>query len=414
MAPTRLFQLFATAFAFASTLLVAAPAGAFDTPPAANAEASPEASARLPRPRVQAALKDYRRWLDVIAQRHDVAGLATAVVQGDKVLFEHTVGYADVASGQPVTPHTVFRLASLSKAFATAVTGLLVDDGRLHWNTRLVDVLPYFKLKDADGAEHATVGDILGQRLGLPRNTYDNLLEDEVPYEELVRKLDEVDLSCAVGKCYGYQNVAFSMIQDVLFARTGQFFYQLVDKRLFYPLGLVDASYGLAGLESSKSWARPHSRAGRGWKPFEPNEIYYRIAPAAGVNASIRDMEKWLIAQMGGRPDVLPPNLLEVLHAPGVVTPGELHATAWRQRRLTAAHYALGWRVYRYADQTLLFHAGAVAGYRTVIAFLPKYRIGLVILVNSTGPMAGQLIPMVLDDLLGLPHVDWAGIDRKR
>lgn len=414
MASTRPFQTFAALLAFAFALPAAAPAGAADTPPAASAATRSEAATRLPQSRVQATVKDYRRWLDVIAQRQDVAGLATAVVQGDKVLFEHTVGYADAATKQPITPHTVFRLASLSKAFATAAAGLLVDDGRLHWNTRLVDVLPYFKLKDAEGAEHATVGDILGQRLGLPRNTYDNLLEDEVSYEELVRKLDEVDLSCAVGKCYGYQNVAFSMIQDVLFARTGHFFYQLVDKRLFYPLGLTDASYGLAGLESSKSWARPHSRAGHGWKPFVPNEIYYRIAPAAGVNASIRDMEKWLIAQMGGRPDVLPPKLLEELHAPGVATPGELHATNWRQRRLSAAHYALGWRVYRYADQTVLFHAGAVAGYRTAIAFLPKYQIGVVILVNSTGPVAGQLIPMVLDDLLGLPHVDWAGIERKR
>lgn len=408
MPSRRLFLPIAAILTFGFASLQAAPIGA-----KASAAGTAEPTATLPPARLKATLKDYKRWLDIIAAHGDVAGLATAVVQDDKVVFERTVGYANAATKQAITPHTVFRLASLSKAFATAVTGLLVEDGRLHWDTRLVDVLPYFKLKDTQAAEHATVADILGQRIGLPRNTYDNLLEDEVPYEELVRKLDEVDMSCGVGKCYGYQNVAFSMIQDVLFARTGQFFYQLVDKRVFYPLGLSDASYGLAGLESSKSWARPHSRSHHGWKPFEPNEIYYKIAPAAGVNASIRDMEKWLIAQMGGRPDVLSKKLLETLHAPGVSTPSELHATDWRKRRLTSAHYALGWRVYEYGGQTLLFHAGAVAGYRTVIAFLPKYRVGVVLLCNSTGPTAGRLIPMVLDDLLGLPHVDWAGIEAK-
>lgn len=402
-----LFLLFAAAFALAGTPVQAMPGA----PVVAPADAVPNRSGQLPPARVQAALAHYRHWLATIAERNDVAGLATAVVLDDKVVFEHTIGYANAATRQPIVPDTVFRLASLSKAFATAVTGLVVSGGRLDWDTRLVDVLPYFKLKDTAGTQHATVGDILGQRLGLPRNTYDNMLEGDVPYEELVRKLDEVDLSCGVGQCYGYQNVAFSMIGDILFARTGNFFYRLVDKRLFHPLGMSGASYGRAALESSASWARPHHRAKHDWVPFEPNETYYRVAPAAGVNASIRDMEKWLIAQMGGRPDVLPAALLEVMHAPAIATPGELHATPWRRKRLTDAHYALGWRVYEYGGETLVFHAGAVAGYRTMIGFFPKYRVGVVTLWNSTGPTAGGLMPMLFDDLIGLPHVDWAGVE---
>ncbi|MEO5812489.1 MAG: serine hydrolase domain-containing protein [Rhodanobacter sp.] len=399
--------LLAVAFPLASMPAQGTPAAAA-TPAATTARAVP---ATLPPARVHAALADYKRWLDIVAERNEVAGLATAVVVGDKVVFERTIGYTDAQTRQPVIPDTVFRLASLSKAFATAITGLIVEGGRLTWDTRLVDVLPYFKLKDTEGTEHATVGDILGQRLGLPRHTYDNMLEGNVPYEELVRKLDEVDMSCSVGECYGYQNVAFAMIGDILFARTGNFFYRLVDKRIFYPLGMIDASYGRAALESSKSWARPHHGTSRGWVPFEPNETYYRVAPAAGVNASIRDMEKWLIAQMGGRQDVLPTALLKVLHAPAVATPGELRATPWRRARLTDAHYALGWRVYEYGGETLIFHAGAVAGYRTMIGFFPKYHVGVVTLWNSTGPTAGGLMPMLLDDLLGLPHVDWAGIE---
>ena len=385
-------------------------ASAADTTPQAPASVY-SATQALPAARVQSTLADYQHWLDRLAERNAVAGLATAVVIDNKVVFERTVGYADAATQEPVTPDTVFRLASLSKAFATAITGLLVDDGKLSWDTKLVDVLPYFKLKDMQAASEATVSDILGQRLGLPPNTYDNMLEGNTPYEELVRKLDEVDLVCGVGQCYGYQNVAFGMIGDVVLARTGDFFYRLVDKRIFYPLGMTTASYGRAALESSNSWARPHSASSHGWVPFEPSETYYRVAPAAGVNASLHDMEKWLIAQMGGRPDVLPTSLLDVLHAPGISTPSELHATPWRRARLTNAHYALGWRVYEYGGETLIFHAGAVAGYRTMIGFFPKYHVGVVTLWNSTGPTPSGLMPMVFDGMLGLPHVDWAGIE---
>ena len=401
-----IFLSIAGALALACTPVCAAP----PTPPISTGSAH-RATGNLPLARIQQTLADYKRWLARLEERHAVAGLATAIVVDDKVVFEGTVGYADAATKQPVTPQTVFRLASLSKAFATALAGLLVDDGKLSWDTKLVDVLPYFRLKDMQAADQATVGDILGQKIGLPRNTYDNMLEDDVSYEELVRKLDEVDMTCGVGECYGYQNIAFGMIGDVVLARTGDFFYHQVDKRIFYPLGMATASYGRAGLESSKSWARPHRGSSHGWIPFEPNDTYYRVAPAAGVNASLRDMEKWLIAQMGGRPDVLPPSLLKVLHTPGVSTPSELRATPWRRGRLTDAHYALGWRVYEYGGQTLIYHAGAVAGYRTMIGFFPKYHFGVVTMWNSTGPTPSGLMPMVFDDLRGLPPVDWADIE---
>ncbi|MDO1527657.1 serine hydrolase domain-containing protein [Fulvimonas sp. R45] len=377
----------------------------------ATTVASADAREALPPARLKSALADYTRWLDTLQQRNEVAGLATAVVYDGKVVYEHTTGYADAATAAKVTPDTVFRLASLSKAFATALAGLLVDDGSFGWDTRLVDVLPFFKLKDAQASAEATVRDILGQRIGLPRNTYDNLLEDNVPYEELVRKLDEVDLACDVGQCYGYQNVAFSLIGDVIYAKTGDFYYHQVDKRLFFPLGMHSASYGRAALEMNKDWARPHRKRGSGWMPYEPREAYYRVAPAAGVNASLRDMEKWLIAQMGGRPDVLPPALLQTLHAPGVSTPPELHSTPWRRARLTSAHYALGWRVFTYAGQTLIFHAGAVEGYRTLIGFFPKYRFGVVMLRDSPGLTPSEVVPMLFDSVLGLPHEDWAGVE---
>lgn len=380
------------------------------TTPSSDASLPP-ASQGVPADRMKDTLASYQQWLARVDQRNAVAGLATAVVADNKVVFEDTIGYADASTREPVTPETVFRLASLSKAFATALTGVLVDDGKLSWDTKLVAVLPFFKLKSDSAAQQATVRDILGQRLGLPKNTYDNLLEENLPYEELARRLDEVSLTCDVGQCYGYQNIAFSLISDVVYAQTGDFFTRQVDKNIFFPLGMKTASYGREALEASKSWARPHRPGSNGWVPFEPKEAYYRVAPAAGVNASLKDMEQWLIAQMGGRPDVLPPALLTTLHAPEISTPVEMHSAPWRRARLEDASYALGWRVFDYNGETMIFHAGAVEGYRTMIGFLPKYHVGLVMMWNSADPLPAGLLPMVFDSLLGLPHVDWAGIE---
>jgi beta-lactamase class C len=364
----------------------------------------------LPAARVTAAIREYDHWLDQLAAENRTAGLATAVVVDGKVRYERTLGYADASTGERVQPDTVFRLASLSKAFATALTGLLIQQGYLTWDTRLATVLPYFQLRSANASQEATVRDILSQSIGLPPNAYDNLLSDGVSYEELERKLATVPLTCDPGDCYGYQNIAFSLIGDVIHAKTGQFFIELVDKYLFVPLGMTTASYGRDGLEHSRSWARPHYRHGKDWMAYEPNDNFY-VPPAAGVNASIRDMEQWLIAQMGGRPMVLPDSLLEVLHSPVIDTPSERMFSNWRRARVKQAYYALGWRVYDYAGQTLLFHAGAVKGYRSMIGFLPEYHTGVVVLWNCESDTPSGLMPMLLDALLGLPHQDWAGLD---
>jgi beta-lactamase class C len=256
------------------------------------------------------------------------------------------------------------------------------------------------------------VRDILSHRVGLPHNTYDRMLEADEPYELLVTRLSEVPMACPVGDCYGYQNIAFSLIGDVTYAVTGDFFYHAVETHIFHPLGMETATYGRDALESTKSWARPHRRAGKGWVPFVPKENYYHVPPAAGVNASIRDMEQWLIAQMGGKPNVLSPAVLDTLHTPLVATDRERTSTPWRRGRLLNAQYALGWRIYDYAGQTLVFHAGAVQGYRAMIAFFPKYRFGAVMLWNCESAAPSGLMPMLMDRYLGLPEVNWAGIDK--
>ena len=379
-------------------------------PAAAPARETPRESPRAAND-ADAAARDFNGWLDSVEQSEQISGMAAVIVKDDHVLLQRGVGFADASRSKPVTPDSVFRLASLSKAFATALTGLLVDEGMLNWDTHVTGVMPTFELQNLEASGKLTVRDILSQRVGLPHNTYDTLLEQDEPYQSLVEKLREVPMACNVGDCYGYQNVTFSLIGDITYAVSGDFFYHQVEKRIFHPLGMDTATYGRVALEDSADWARPHAHRGHSWVPIPIKESYYHVPPAAGVNASIKDMGKWLIAQMGGRPDVLSPELLTTLHTPLVETPIERHFTPWRKARLRSANYALGWRVYDYAGETLVFHAGAVQGYRSMIAFLPKQRFGAVLLWNCECALPSGLMPMLLGRYLGLSEVDWAGIE---
>jgi beta-lactamase class C len=334
-----------------------------------------------------------------------VPGLAMAIVKDGRVLSARGYGVTDVQAAEPIDAHTVFRLASLSKAFAGTVTGLLVSDGTLRWDSRMINYMPSLRFSEPGAAEQLTVADVLSHRDGLTRNTYDRDLEANVDYRTLVQRLANAPMACHPGECYAYQNIAFSLIGDAIQATTGHSYGDNVANRLFKPLGMTDASTGLAGIENSARWAKPHVRGGGGWVSVMPKPSYYEVLPAAGVNASISDMAQWLIAQGGHRPDVLSPSLLATLHAPVIDTPSEMHGSSWRGERLNAAGYALGWRVYDYAGHRVVFHGGAGQGYRAVIALLPERDLGVAILWNSESALPSGMMPTILDSALGLsPH----------
>jgi len=330
-----------------------------------------------------------------------------AIVHDGKVLSSEGYGITDTGAAEPVGAHTVFRLASLSKGFAGTITGLLVAEGALRWDSRLQDYLPDFRLKDPDAAQRLTVADLLSHQVGLPHHTYDRAIEANADYRDLVRTLYELPLRCDPGECYGYQNVAFSLIGDVVFAATGNFYSQAVERRIFGPLGMNDASLGLEGIEASPSWARPHVRTRGGWASVRPKPTYYRLAPAAGVNASASDMAQWLVAQAGYRPDVLSEPLLATLHEPLVSTPSETRSSSWRRARVQSAGYGLGFRAYEYAGHRLVYHAGAVQGYRGMIALLPRRDLGVAILWNGESSLPSGLLPTILDRAIGLSQHQW-------
>jgi beta-lactamase class C len=328
------------------------------------------------------------------------------------VVSARALGVGDAQRGTPVDEHTVFRLASLSKGFASTTLALLVRDGFVDWDAPVQDLVPMFELSDSRAAAKVTLRDVLSHRVGLPYNALDRMLEADEAYPMLVYKLRELPLTCDPGDCYAYQNIAFSLAGDVTFATTGRFYSYEVERRLFHPLGMRDATFGRDALEASGDYAKPHVRGAKGFVPVRPKETYYRVMPAAGANASVSDMAQWLLAQLGHRPDVLPPEVLAELHAPEVVTPGETRSVPWRRERVREAQYALGFRVYDYAGHRMVFHGGAVQGYRAAMALLPDHDLGVVLMWNNESAVPSGLLPTLVDQYLGLPARDWLGLDR--
>jgi beta-lactamase class C len=384
-------------------------------------DAPPEAKQQVPKSHVRlaaistAARKDVNyaqldARLQQLIQQHSMVGMAVGIVEGGRVTFLKGYGETVKGSGDPVTPDTVFRWASVSKGVASTMVAKLSEQGKVNMNAPVANYAASLKLPA--GAEYrATVGDMLSHRLGLYRNAYDNKLEEGQDTKILRQSLSQLNLICPPGSCWSYQNVAYDGAAEVVETVTHQPYERAVKQMLFQPIGMTSASVSRDGLVNSKSWARPHDAARR---PLEVLDPYYRVPAAGGVNSNIKDMSLWMMAQMGVMPDVLSPQLLTTIHAPLVKTPGERGRLRKFLERLGQADYGYGWRSYDYAGHRIVGHRGGVSGYRSLILFDPVLKSGVVALWNSNTNQPGGLEFEVMDMLYRLPFRDWMELDRSR
>lgn len=360
------------------------------------------------------AIAEFGRLIEDAVATGDFVGLAVAVVRHGEIRLIRTYGVREIGGEDRVTTLTRFRIASLSKGMTGTLAGLAVAEGRVSLEEPVAPYAPTFRLRGGMQTR-VTLEHVLSHRVGLPSHAYDNLLEQGLAPETILARYPQLPLVCAVGACYGYQNIAFDVAGDVLADVYKKPYADLLREKLFIPLGMPDASVGAEALVAGGDWARPHRRVktGKGryafgpWRVGKVTPYYYAVPAAGGVNASILDLSLYLKAQMGYQPLVLPRAVLDLIHIPRTDTPAETIRMKKVSERFEETRYGLGWRIYQYAGQKVIAHGGTLDGYASQIAFLPDRDVGIVLLSNAQSRRFWRLLPSFLDIELGLPREDY-------
>ena len=363
------------------------------------ASAVPEIAVATPSERPIPELPAFKEFISFMARELDsshTVGAAYTIVHNGDVAYTGTYGEREYGSDLEVDSHTRFRLASVSKGFAGALACLLELDGAFSLDDRVVDHYPGFALKDSASTAELTLRHLLSHTSGLVPYAYDNLVEADQKLNDIIARLDEVDVSAPPGELYGYQNVLFSMLDPIARRTTGVPYQILLDEKIFKPLGMKDASAGPMDLDKNPNLAFPHVKTGAGYVSLNPHEGYYNVMPAAGVNASISDMEQWLLALLGQKPEMMPDTILTSLGTPVIYTPLKWRYTRyWKPFR--ERYYSLGWRIYNYQGRQIVYHGGYIRGYRAEIAFCAEENIGIAFLQNSPNGLASRCVPTFFD-----------------
>ena len=329
---------------------------------------------------------------------YNIPGGAYAIVQNDTIIAMETFGHTDKAKSHQVDYNTVFRLASVSKTFAATVTTMLAQEKQLNLSDPITKYVPNFTLATDGAAQKIQLKHLLSHSSGLMPNAYDNLLHENWTMEKIIGRFDRITPICQPEKCYGYQNIAYGLLQPAIEASQSKNYATLLQDRVFTPLNMTNASLGIDVYKEKENTAKPHilrkrvktgkkDAQGRDirkyvWRTVKVTPDYYKVAPAAGVNASISDLAKWLIANLGHKPEILSPSLLAELTTPRIRTKKDLRRRFWRGH-LTDAHYGYGWRIYQFEGHPIIYHSGWVAGFRADIGYSPDLDIGFAIVINA-------------------------------
>jgi beta-lactamase class C len=339
-------------------------------------------------------------------KNYSIPGAAYVIVKNNKVVALETFGYTDKAKSQRIDKNTIFRLASVSKTFASTITTMLAQEQVLNLSDPITKYVPHFSLAKDGAAEQIQLKHVLSHSSGLIPNAYDNLLHEDWSMDKIIGRFNRINPICQPEKCYGYQNIIYGLLQPAIEVSQNKRYSTLLEERIFKPLKMKDSSVGIEGFTQQLNTAKPHvlrnaSLTGKTdehgnkvkqytWRKVKVEPDFYNVAPAAGINSSINDLAQWLIANLGHNPKVLSPALINEVTTPRIKTKRDLRRRFWRDY-LTDAHYGYGWRIYQLEDTEVIYHSGWVEGFRADIGYSPHSGIGFAILFNAESNAINQI-----------------------
>ena len=353
----------------------------------------------------QALLKDYNKHLQNKLKSKGIPAGALSVVNGPDNTYVKGFGVTKLKNGQRVNEYTRFRLASVSKTFAGSLTAKLAGQGKFSLDDPVSKFIPEFA--NTSYKDNLKVFHLLSHSSGLVPNAYDNLIESRMNYPDIVAKLLSVQPICQPGQCYGYQNVMFSLIDEVITSSTQMSYTRWLNEFIFSPLQMKNASVGYQPMVVDNNYAHPHVRGRNKWHTAKLKKNYYKVIPAAGVNASASDMAIWLKAQLGYYPSVLSKEELARQTRPYTQTKKELRRRVWK-KHLKEAYYGLGWRIYNYDNETIYYHSGWVQGYRSDLVVIPHMNVGFSLVLNAETGLINELTTEFINRVLAYKQAQLA------
>ncbi|QNM82652.1 serine hydrolase [Sphingomonas sabuli] len=367
--------------------------------------------------------------IDAIVRKHldafAIPGASVAIIRPGQPVFTRGYGVREMGKPALVDSDTQFAIASNSKSFTGALLAMLVEDKKIGWDEPVVTYLPEFKMSDPEVTRMVTVRDLLVHRSGLALGAGDLMQfpTSDRTAAEVLNGLQYLPLARGFRSGYAYDNILYIVAGLLIERVSGQSWGTNVRDRIFRPLGM--RSLPFIDPANQPNVAGRHARLGPPVRGIGPQRVIapdegQLVAPAGGIQASARDIARWLEVQLGkgqvsGGPRLWSEAQAKEMWTPQVITSSGPGPSADEPTRSVMSGYALGWFVQQYRSRRLIAHSGGLSGQVTHTAFFPEDGIAVAAFTNAEdGYGAAALRNALLDHLVGAPPFDWVAWGKKK
>jgi CubicO group peptidase (beta-lactamase class C family) len=310
-------------------------------------------------------------------------GMSIAVVRDTQVIYAKGFGFADVGAQRPVTPETIFYIASTTKSFTGLAAVLLDEQGRLDLDAPLSRYLPTAKLQAPLNPDSITLRSLLSHTHGIDNDgpiVFRTAFSGEHTNDRLLALLSS-HTAAKTGRDYVYGNIGYNIAALAMDATTGESWREVLQRTIFQPLGMTSTSAYVSRMPRERL-AQPYRREPTGFARAPYNKGDANMQAAGGLVSSAVDMARWLEAHINGG----------VVDGRRVFPASAIAETHRRQAKLShnargvaVNGYGFGWQIGTLGADTLLVHGGGFLGFTTSMSFMPQRRIGVIVMTNENG-----------------------------
>ncbi len=339
-------------------------------------------------------------------------GLAIAVVRGDSVLYAKGYGVKDITTGEPVDEHTLFAIASNSKAYTATAVGMLVQAGQLDWDDQVIEYLPRFHLHDAAATGMLTVRDLMGHKAGY-RTWEGDLLwwGSDYSRDEILRRYRYLEAPYSFRSRYGYNNILFLAAGQLIPELTGISWDDYITEKILLPLKMVRTTTHVSDLEARDNVAMPHMLVDDEVVPIPYRDVD-NIGPAAALNSSAWEAAQWIKLQLAygkyNGVQVVDSSIILATRTPQTAIPVSMAD----QKTFPSTHFmacGMGWFMRDYQGALMISHGGSMDGMMSMTGFMPEKDLGIVVLSNyDDQSLYWALFVQLFDRFLGVEEHDWS------
>jgi beta-lactamase class C len=331
-------------------------------------------------------LKPFEETVLKSLETKETPGVAIAIADKDTVHYLRGFGVKRLGSADPITPYTLFQMASLSKPISATALALLAEKELCQFQDHPRLYLPGFF--EGESYRNLAIAHMLNHTAGVSYDGFEELIESYTPCAHILKKLKETTPSRKPGEHYEHQNVVYGLLGDLMERLTGKPIQSVLEEYLFKPLGMNTACVGLPALLDADDRAFPHMVDAEG--TLIPanyySHAYYIFPTAAGINASVQDLIPFVQLYLGKSPNLLSKELLHRLTTPTIDASSSLKYLTALHGEIKQAWYGLGWFIIKLAQEKVVYHTGWLNGFRNFLGFLPDHNIAIIVLTNTNNP----------------------------